>query len=194
MKTRRLFSKLIRLVPLLLLFAIVVLALWPATPSGNVGEEETFQAVKSRILELHRDCENNKIRRLVFTEEEINTYLGELIVRHLDETGTQSTIDLDEINVDVDRTSIKVFTAMNLGLAKVTYILGGRPVVEQGQFEFVVDRVVAGHLPLPGPAANLVTDGVMGVFSQLDVERFILDHLSELDLSDGRIRVTTRGP
>ena len=193
MKTRR-FSKLIRLLPLFLLIAVVVLALWPARPSGNVGEEETFQVVKSRILELHRDCENNKIRKLVFTEEEINTYLGELIMRHLDETDTRSTIDLDEINVDVDSTSMKVFTAMNLGLAKVTYILDGHPVVGQGQFQFVVDRVVAGHLPLPGPAANLVTDGVMGVFSQLDVELFILDHLSALDLSDGRIRITTGGP
>ena len=183
------FLRLIRLVVVLGLLAGVGLLLWPKAPFGEVGTAQHAESAKAKIINLHEACEGSKASQSILTEQELNAYLGMLIAQHNESSRDQAK--MDEVNLMVSKVGVTVFASMKVGPATLTYEVEGKPVVGAGGFQFEVGTVTAGHLPLPGPLATFIVNQVSRIFSEMEHEKYVLDHLSSLEVGERRVRVST---
>lgn len=181
---------------ILLLLALVAvgLMLWPTPSTGQQGNSDQATEARRFIVRLHDAASNNIRARVVLSEPALNAYLANILLRGQAESDDDSSwLKLESINVSWDETSTQVHVARKIGPVTITNFIEGTPSVGGGVFRFDVDRARMGHLPLFGPA-SLISSGAIGrALADLEHERFILEHLSSLELKDGQARLVTSG-
>lgn len=182
----------INLVIFLALVASLVLMCWPTAPLAEVGSEQLGKEAKDKLLRLHEACEDGIQMQTLVAEQEVNAYLAMVLKGHHREGGSPP-VDVEDLNIMISKGGVEVFTAMKLGPASITYLIEGTPRVGPGGFAFDVEKVTAGHMPMPGPLGNWVAGKVANVFSELEPEKFVLDRLVEMNLAERRAQVTTPG-
>lgn len=182
----------INLVIFLFLVAGLVLMCWPTSPLAEVGSEAMGEEAKDKLVRLHEAIEGNIQMEALLNEQEVNAYLALALAGHHREGGTQP-IDVEDLNIMISKRGVEIFTAMKLGPATITYLVHGMPQVGPSGFQFQVNKVTAGHLPMPGPLGAWVSSRVANVFSEMDTEQFVLDNLASMELAERRALVQTPG-
>lgn len=178
---------------LLLALVVVGLMVWPTQPTGQPGGNDQATEAQRIIVRLYDAAKNNIRARVVLSEPALNAYFASVLRSGQGESGGGSWLKLESINVSWDETSTQVHMALKLGPVTITHFIEGTPSVGGGVFVFDIDRARMGHLPLPGPAASISSGAIGRALADLEHERFILEHLSSLELKDGQARLVTSG-
>ena len=182
--------KVLRLVVLLVLLAGIGLMFWPPPMVAEVGDASLAAECRNKVARLHEACEDSIGLQMIFTEAEINAYLSQAAVEQAESGAGRSG---GEVVLVLDKEAIEVVTTVKLGPVPLSYMVVGYPVVGGSKFAFEVAQARVGHLPVLGPPANFVAGQVARIFTDMEPERFVLDHLSRVELNARRFRVTTRG-
>ncbi|MBU1694688.1 MAG: zinc ribbon domain-containing protein [Verrucomicrobia bacterium] len=183
---------LLRIVEILLLVAMGLL-LWPARPGGAPGGEAEAREFIGKMRILATAAERGGLIAEIVSEAEINAYLAELLKRTpaLSRSEGMSQLGIGEVNFRFQPDSITVTVVALWGPVRLSYEVSGRPVWPEGRFGFDVRSARWGHLPLVGPAAHWMIRRLEVMFSGMERERNILDHIQRLDMGQGRVRVAT---
>jgi len=183
--------KFIRLVLVVAILALLGLIFWPPIPLGEVGEKDLVKEYESMRSALIEACENGTEIRPVLPERAINAYAMDVVTTHNQESGGGFG-ELSDVNISIDKSEIEVMATMKFGPVPLVYVIAGTPVVGPGDFGFRVERVEVGHLPMPGPLADLVSGRIASIFEGLEPERFVLNNIVKIDQTVGSVRFTTR--
>ena len=190
--TGKLVFGVVNLVIFLALLAALIMMFWPTKPLAEVGSEQMGEEAKEKLIRLHEAADRDIQMDELLNEQEVNAYLAMALAGHHREGGAPP-IDVEDLNIMISKSGIEVFMAMKIGPGTLTYLVRGMPQVGAGGFQFDVQEVTTGHLPMPGPLGDWVAGKVANVFSQMDEERFVLDNLASMNLAERRAQVQTAG-
>jgi hypothetical protein len=192
----RVVLKLVRNILLLAILAAIGLMAWPPSPKGEVGGDVLAWECGNKLARLQEACKRGIGMQSIFEEAEMNAYLAQMIGDEGipgEEGATSQLANLSDLVLTLYEDTVEVVTTMKLGPVPLSYVVEGRPSVEGDAFVFEIVRASVGHLPMPGPISNFVGGKTSRVFSGMEAEMFILNHLSEVEMKARRIRVTTGG-
>lgn len=172
----------------LLLFALVLL-IWPGEIMRATGDE--MDARRGRMKkELLLDALNRGApASQVFSEEELNAYLAELVRRQPEPVGAWSPV-IEDVAVQFRPNLASLFIAVRRGPFTFTGHFFAR--TEGGQLKVVGAR--AGHLPLPGVLGQGYALISSGVFRQMKEEARILRDLDRVQVEASSISVLVATP
>ncbi|OQA26678.1 MAG: hypothetical protein BWY59_01293 [Verrucomicrobia bacterium ADurb.Bin345] len=187
--------RLLRNLLLLALIAALCLLLWPAGLVGDTGTVKEARQFAAKIAAIQRAQQAGLYVFEVATEREVNAYIAEILKQNKNisqSEGMRMGIEAITVRVEPLPKGLTVVILANWGPVRLSYEVTGVPVVKQGLFYLDVQSARWGHLPLPGPAGQWVSQRVANVFSQMRRERKMLDQLGRFDVGDGRIRLVTK--
>lgn len=186
------FKRLLRVVVLVTLLGVLVLLLWPAAPEGMPGTEEDGRVCFEKLAELYEAIDNDAALERVFREQEVNGYFDVLLAEtEAARPETTRGLNMRAINLSFTDRSFVVHIRAEWKVLQLSYEVEGRPRLRDGRFDMEVLRVSIGHLPLPGPLRQRFAARFLPLFEQMERERYVLDHLSHIDLAPRRVRLST---
>lgn len=177
------------------------LALWPASLEVDRGETADAQSAHKKIGLLRQGGGHQK-GHVIFTEAEVNAYLAYILseLKKNPEFGRElANVKSMELDVKPDGIvfrAVRDLSGLELGSFKpdfvMTYqVVGVLDLTEEG-IAFHLRRGAIGHLPLPGPAGQLVMAKIRPLFRLSEKDRSFLDKLGGIQLGDAEIMVTPR--
>ena len=167
------------------IIAVLVLLLWPVSPDGDRGGRQLALSMNHKLESLRAALAGGGQQAVVVEEAEANAYLDSLT---RSEEGTSGQLPVREANLDFTSYRVTATVVAALGPLPLSYQVTGVPSTDDG-FSFRVTGARIGHMPLPGPAANLVLGKIARVFSGLEHERDVVEHLDRIALGDGAVKV-----
>ncbi len=189
---RYMVKRVLRVTVLVVLLAILVLLVLPAEPRGLAGTEEDGRACFDKLSELFDAIERGAPLQRVFHETEVNGYFEVLLDEAVTDPLDQGRgLNVRAINLSFTDQTFIVHIRANWHMLQLTYEVEGRPVLQERGFETEVVRVTLGHLPIPGPMQERFAERLLPLFEQMERERYVLDHLSRIDLAPRQVRLTT---
>lgn len=189
---RKLWNGVRRLVRLLILgalLAVLGLLVWPATPEGQLGTDEDGDACFDKLAALYQAIQTDRHRVETVTEAEANAYLFDLVADAVPPPQSAATLlEVRGVNLQFTPHAVIVHVSTAWRGVQLTYELTGTPRLQDDQFVFAIDGFALGHLPLPGPLQQQLADRVAPLFEHMERERYVLDHLTAIELEEGSIR------
>ena len=173
----------VKLGVIVLLAALVLLAIWPSGLARTSGE-----AVDARRYRVKAELLVDAIQRGVpasqkITEAEANAYLKELVDSTRARGGQKAM--LEDIGVRISNGRIEVLVAIARGPFTFTSLYR----VEERDERLAVTGAKFGHLPLPGPAAELYAGTQESLMRQFKNESRILRYLHGVLIEEGEVEV-----
>jgi hypothetical protein len=184
----------IRLLVSCLVLVAAILIVWPVRPTGQTGRAAEARQMRAKLDNLIAAPEMGRVVSEVVTEAEVNGYLADLVSRNQGASPSEGMrLGVEGINMTFTSGRFVAHILAKWGPLSLSYEVKGSAGVQADRLDVRVAGARWGHLPLPGPAAAIVSRRVSAVFSRLDREREMLDGLSRLDLGRGAVRLVTRG-
>ncbi len=183
-------KRLIRVIVLVSLSAVLALLVWPTSPQGLPGTGEDGHACFEKLADLYEAINEGRALQRVFREEEVNGYFSVL----LEEAATEwpesgRELNVRSINLSFTESYFVVHILAEWKFLRLTYEVQARPRQHDGRFDVEALRVSLGHLPVPGPLRQRFAGRLMPLFEQMEQERYVLDHLTQIDLGPQRARL-----
>ena len=198
--TGRLFWRVIGVVVLLALIGVVYLAAQvPSVRPISITSQEMISAEKKRF-DLDQLAVKNRPQVISITQAELNAFISSLGFEKGRGKGaavTPSTLQL-ELGDGVVTAVFVGKVSLGSSFSKQVYLsYTGRPIVEDGQFEFQPVRGAIGSLPLN--AAILEQTGILDrwfgkLFSNLSGEKRILDSLKSISVTSQQVGLSYEPP
>lgn len=181
----------LRLALLAALLSLLLALLWPTPTPGTPGELEQGRALYERILHAEQSIRRREPARLLIQEEEINAYL-EAMIAHMDEVTAQEDYRLrtKAVNLSFTPEYIIVHILTRWGPVRLSYEISGQPHVNERGVWLEVLGIKLGHVPMPDPLRARMADAMVGLFSELEREQFILRHVTRAELAEGYLKLT----
>lgn len=185
----------------------VLLALWPMPLAGDQGAESDAQQARKKMLLLEKGLSP---AAQLFTEREINAYLGQMLSNIHDPRFRGVWQNLPQaVKVVIRPNAVTITVAsvrgpITIGMFKlgpwnvtsqVTLVpeRGPRGVDQYSAgFQWKISSGRIGHLPLPGPVSAPAGAGMRPLLEAGLRERALLARVNYLELEDGRVTVAVR--
>lgn len=178
----------VRVVFLLALLLALVQLVRPVAPRGEAGSAADATQLTARMNRLYEGRLAGQPVQEIATEREINGYFSSLLLAKDEEGGAGLVAtDLESFNVHVHTSGAVLLWSTRVGKLPVTYEIAGVPGVADGAFTFAVQRIRAGHLPLPRAAHPWATRRLFRLFENLEAERSLMNTLTEIRTGDRRV-------
>lgn len=167
-----------------LLLAAVGLALWPLTDKlGEVGNRSDASVVKGQMLMLKK-IGKGQMMQPAFSDRQINAYIDSYVLNKLGFEACSVAIADDVIKVRLARSFGPYGPAsyrMNIHLViDAVYAADGDKMVVQGG--------ALGHLPMPGPLAQIPHTLLLSAVGGAD-EWKSMEYLKEISIENGRLNL-----
>ncbi|MBI3986197.1 MAG: hypothetical protein HY343_04730 [Lentisphaerae bacterium] len=177
------------------------LALWPASLDVDRGETADAQSAHKKIGLLRQGGGRQK-GHVIFSEAEVNAYLKYILSELKKNPGkgrelaNVKSMELDVKPDGIVFQAVRDMSGLEIGSFKpdfgMTYqVVGVLELTEEGM-AFQLRRGAIGHLPLPGPAGQLVMTKIRPLFQLSEHDRSFLDKLGGIELGDAEIMVTPK--
>ncbi|HMP77317.1 MAG TPA: hypothetical protein PKE12_13565 [Kiritimatiellia bacterium] len=184
----------VRVVFLLALLLALVQLVRPAKPVGETGSAADAAQLATRLNRLYEGHQAGQPVQEIATEREINGYFASLLLSTEENGGARVVaVDLESFNVHVNTNGAVLVWSTRVGKLPVTYEVTGVPGLAGGEFTFEVQRIRAGHLPLPRSAYPWATARLYRLFANLNAERNLLNSLNEIRTGDRRVLARVAG-
>lgn len=183
-------------IPRLILIVLLVslaLSLWP---SGRIGMEGNYRSKKffqEKMDKLNSAVESGRDATVVVNETGVNSFLDARLQEYLEQHRFDSGTVLKSVAMMITPDSVTVQVKSEHGPLPLTRAVKGVPRIEDNNFVFEVEKVTAGILPLPPPVDSIVAKRVCRVFVRMEREREVVEELSRIQLSQGKVRLTVGG-
>ena len=176
------------------------LALWPAPFEGHKGTEADAQQARNKIMLLEKGFSPAS---QVFTEREINAYLG-FLMRYVHPPRIQDiwTTVIQAVEVAIHPNAITLSTAsvwgpvtvgsLKLGPWNVTSQVTVVPEQSPHGFQWTIKNGRIGHLPLPGPMSAPAPVALRPLLAASVRERVLLTAVTRLELEEGQVVVAVK--
>jgi len=168
----------------------VVMLFWPPEQIGMEGRSRHSEIFESKSRQLNEAIDESRSLSLVLNETEINGFLDKRLEEYLEQHRFDSGGLLQSIRIMLTPDYLAIQTRSKHGPVAFTRTVRGVPAVINNQFVFEVEKVSVGILPLPPPISEVVAQRVLGVFSQMEPEKRVVQNLTRIELSEGKMRLT----
>lgn len=186
----RVIGRVVRLCVTLGLLVVLVLLLWPKAPGGAVGDAEDAERAHNQLAALHRAVQQNLPLTHTFSEAEANAYLAHLMSSaDPDEVTTAHGFQIQAVNLTFTADTVWVHIEAGWQIVTLTYAIELVPITDEAGLRVDVKHVVLGHLAVPGVLQERFAGRVWPVFEQMERERWVLDHMTRIALSEGELRL-----
>ncbi len=180
----------LRFVILTVLLAILITALWPATPKGAVGTEDEAYAAWQKVQSLQTAYRTGQRQRHVFSEAEVNAYLAVRLAEARPETADGSfRLPLEEINIAFTDSGFVALIGVRRAFLKLTYELVGRAEVIDDELVVDIQRLTLGRTPLPGPLQSMIEQRLATLVGAFTVERELMSQTAEIGFRESQMRL-----
>ena len=185
-------KRLVRVIVLVFLLAVLALLVWPTSPEGIPGTGEDGHAGFDKLADLYEAIEEGRALQRVLREEEVNGYFSVLLEEAATEVPESGRgLNVRSIKLSFTESYFTVHILAEWKMLRLTYEVQARPRLHDGRFAVEALRVSLGHLPVPGPLRQRFAGRLMPLFEQMEQERYVLDHLTQIDLGPQRVRLRT---
>lgn len=186
--------RLFRFLLFVALLAVVALLLWPSGLVGAPGALRDARSMERKIAAVVRAQQAGLYVFEIISEREANAYLAEILKRNEGISRSEGMkLGIEAITMGFQPDGLTVVILAAWGPLRISYEVTGMPVIDEEGFKLDVISARWGHLPLPGPSGQWVSERVARVFSQMQRERRMLDDLQRCDVGKGKVRLVTKG-
>ncbi len=182
----------IRLISLSVFAVIIGVFIWPLPPQGQAGGPAQAAACEQRLAAAHARTLNGIVFTETFPEDEANAWLKDKVA-HLANAGAGAGFVLSEVNLAFRPGRIIVNTRMTLSKINISYEIELKPVISPRGFEYTLESVRVGHVPMPEFTREFFAGRALHVFSELRNEDDLLKRMKQLDVIDRQVRVSNQG-
>lgn len=174
--------------------ALLVGLFWPPSLPAPVTDAARAEAFDDAVERLRDAVERRQRHAEVIPAQDINAYLSRQIAASgADGAGGGMTAGLRQVRVDLERECARVTVDASYGPARIVMAVAGRPAIVENRFQFQIEQVQIGRIPVPVRYGGWIADKVRSVVQNLERERQLLDAAQQFEIKEGLIRVTV-GP
>jgi hypothetical protein len=184
-------SRLIRIVISLALVTILGMLCWSAPATGDAPSSNGANIIRGKISALRGAVLARVDARETLIESDINAYLNAVLTGGEKAPGGLK-MRLEEIRLDIHPSQTAVLLKASLGPLPITYLTDVTINRDQnGRFSFTPGVVRIGHLSVPGPIRKKVITQMSYTFQNLQEEFTLLNRLAGVELSEGKVNVSS---
>lgn len=169
---------------------VIVMVFLPPERIGMDGNSRHSEIFERKSREMNEAIDENRSLAVVVNEVEINGFLYTRMNEYLEEHRFDSGAVLQNVRIMLTPERIAVQTRTKHGPVSLTRTVRGVPAIRDNHFVFDVEKVSVGILPLPAPIDAVVAKRIAGTFSRMEPEARVVENLSRIDLSEGKMRLT----
>ena len=182
----------VRLISLAVFAAVIGVFIWPLPPQGKTGGPAQAAACEQRLETARARTLNGVVFLETFSEDEANAWLKDKVAR-LGNASAGAGFMLSEVNLAFRPNKIIVNTRMTLSKIDISYEIELKPSLSPRGFEYTIDSVRVGHVPMPAFANEYLAGRALHVFSELRSEEDLLRRMKQLEISDRQVRISNQG-
>ena len=183
-------ARLLHLTLFLVIFAILGLLCWPASPRGDAPSANGAKLTMDKFRALSNAMARGNEVGEEIAEADLNGHLNQRLIPAEIKEGLH--LNLREVRIDVRPGGSEVWLSNKLGPLTITYT--ARATVrrgENGQHTFSASGAKIGHVPMFGPLETRALAEVTRTFSRLREELNLINRIPTVNVRDGAVEIST---